>query len=155
MQQPTTQPIAENLWWVISNTLAGVCKPTLEELSELKAAGISAIVSVMNYPANLDLYKQFDIPHLWLPIDVGSSPSREQVQELQQFVNIQNSLGHAVAVHCTGGVHRTGTMLASYLIFNGLSYNDAMQKIQNANPSVHLEQAQTSFLLSLADQLSI
>ncbi|TWH51161.1 hypothetical protein [Dulcicalothrix desertica] len=46
-------------------------------------------------------------------------------------------------------------MLASYLIFNGYSYNDAMQKIQNANPSVHLEQAQTSFLASLADQLSI
>ncbi|RUT04302.1 hypothetical protein DSM106972_045300 [Dulcicalothrix desertica PCC 7102] len=107
--QQTIQPIAENLWWVIPNTLAGVRKPTLEELSELKAAGISAIVSVMNYPANLDLYEQFSIPHLWLPIDVGSSPSREQVQELQQFANIQNSLGHAVAVHCTGGVHRTPT----------------------------------------------
>jgi protein-tyrosine phosphatase len=153
--QQTTQPITENLWWVIPHRLAGVRKPTLEEISELKAAGISAIVSVMNYPSNLDLYEQLSIPHLWLPIDVDSSPSRKQVQELQNFVKIQSSLGHAVAVHCSGGVHRTGTMLASYLIFNGLSYNDAMQKIHASNPSVHLEEAQTSFLLSLADQLNI
>ena len=144
------QPLKENLWWVIPNKLAGVRKPTAEELTELKAMGISAIVSVMDDPSNLDLYQRSDIPYLWLPVTGGTPPSREQIQQLQTFVESQNLLDRAVAVHCTSGRRRTGTILASYLISNGLSYQEAMQKIQNANPDVDLREAQTTFLRELA-----
>ncbi len=147
-EQPI-QPIAENLWWVIPGKLAGVRKPTAEELSELQAAGISAIVSVMDDPSNLDLYQQADIPHLWLPTKGGTAPSREQLQKLQDFVDTQNAQGNAVAVHCTSGRRRTGTMLASYLICNGSSYDDAMQTIQDVNPDVELREAQSTFLREL------
>jgi protein-tyrosine phosphatase len=149
MEQPI-QPIKENLWWVISGKLAGVRKPMAEELTELQAAGIGAIVSVMDDPSNLDLYQQANIPYLWLPIKGGTSPSREQIQELQTFVDSQNHLGHAAAVHCTSGRRRTGTILASYLISAGSSYEEAMQTIQNANPDVDLREAQTTFLRKLA-----
>src|SRR4028119_1589445 len=94
IQQPV-QPISENLWWVIPGKLAGVRKPMAEELTELQAAGIGAIVSVMDDPSNLDLYQQADIPYLWLPTIGGTAPSREQIQELQNFVDSQNRLGHA------------------------------------------------------------
>ncbi len=57
----------------------------------------------------------------------------------------------AVAVHCTGGIHRAGTMLASYLICSGSSYKNAMQTIQRANSFVELEFAQSNFLRELAD----
>jgi protein-tyrosine phosphatase len=149
MEQPT-QPIEENLWWVIPNQLAGVRKPIAEELTELQNAGIGAIVSVMDDSANLDLYQQVDIPYLWLPTKGGTPPSREQIQELQTFVDSQNRLGHAVAVHCTNGRRRTGTMLASYLISAGLSYEEAIQTLQGANPDVDLREAQTTFLQNLA-----
>ena len=46
MEQQANQTIAENLWWVIPGKLAGVRKPMAEELTELQAAGIGAIVSV-------------------------------------------------------------------------------------------------------------
>jgi protein-tyrosine phosphatase len=150
MQQQPIQPIAENLWWVIPNKLAGVRKPVVEELTELQAAGIGAIISVMDDPSNLDLYQRSDIPYLWLPTKGGTSPSRQQIQELQDFVNYQNQLGKAVAVHCTSGRRRTGTMLASYLINAGSAYDDAMQAIQTANPDVELREAQTTFLQELA-----
>jgi atypical dual specificity phosphatase len=39
----STQPIAENLWWVIPGKLAGVRKPMPEEIAELQAAGVGAI----------------------------------------------------------------------------------------------------------------
>lgn len=149
MQQPI-QPIAETLWWVIPGKLAGVRKPVEEELTELQAAGIGAIISVMDDPSNLDLYQRLDIPYLWLPTKGGTSPSRKQIQELQNFVNYQNYLGNAVAVHCTSGRRRTGTMLASYLINAGSSYDDAMQTVQSANPKVELREAQTTFLQGLA-----
>lgn len=150
MEQQPIQPIKENLWWVIPGRLAGVRKPVAEELTELKSAGIGAIVSVMDDPANLDLYQRSNIPHLWLPTKGGTAPSPEQIQELQNFVSSQNLLGHAVAVHCTSGRRRTGTMLASYLILAGSSYDEAIQTIQNANPDAELREAQTTFLRNLA-----
>lgn len=84
------QPIAENLWWVIPGKLAGVRKPAPEEIAQLQAAGVGAIVSVMDDPSNLDLYQQANLPYLWSPTKGGTAPSREQLQELQDFVDQQN-----------------------------------------------------------------
>ena len=150
MEQDTIQPIVENLWWVIPSRLAGVRKPIVEEITELKAAGVGAIVSVMDDPSNLDLYEQADLPYCWLPTKGGNAPSSEQLQKLQAFVEQQNQLGNAVAVHCTSGNRRTGTMLAAYLINTGLSYGKAMQVIQTANPNAELRETQISFLQALA-----
>ena len=144
------QPISENLWWVIPGKLAGVRKPTPDELSELATAGIGAIVSVLADRSNLDLYDRSGIPHLWLPIQEASAPSRAQMQKLQDFIDLNHRQGLAVAIHCTGGIHRAGTMLAAYLIWNGSTYDDAMQTIQRANSDVELELAQISFLQDLA-----
>ncbi len=77
----------------------------------------------MDDPENLDLYQRFGIPYLWLPIKGGTPPSQEQIQQLQTFVDNENHLGHGVAVHCTTGRRRTGTMLASYLISAGSSFD--------------------------------
>jgi len=150
MEPQLIQPIEENLWWVIPEKLAGVRKPMAAELTALKAAGVGAIVSVMDDPSNLDLYEQASIPHLWLPTKGGTAPSREQIQELQNFVESQNRQGNAVAVHCTSGRRRTGTMLASYLIHAGSSYESAIQTVQKANPDVELREAQNIFLRELA-----
>ncbi len=145
------QPISENLWWVIPDKLAGVRKPTPEEITQLKASGVSAIVSVMDDPSNLDLYEQAGLPHRWLSTKGGTAPTQEQIQELQNFVDEQNGLGNAVAVHCTSGNRRTGTMLAAYLINTGSSYDSAIQVIQTANPNAELREAQTTFLHELAE----
>jgi atypical dual specificity phosphatase len=146
------QSISENVWWVISGKLAGVRKPTADEIMELKAAGVGAIVSVMDDPSNLDLYEQVGIPHRWLPTKGGTPPSPEQIQELQSFVDEQNRLGYGVAVHCTNGRRRTGTMLAAYLIQSGLTFDQAMQTLLAVKPDVELREAQVSFLQSLATQ---
>ncbi|MDX2243791.1 MAG: dual specificity protein phosphatase family protein [Leptolyngbyaceae cyanobacterium bins.302] len=146
------QPISENLWWVMPNKLAGVRKPTAEELAELKESGVGAIVSVMDDPSNLDLYEQAGLPHRWLPTKGGTAPTQEQIQELQDFIDQQNQLGNAVAVHCTSGNRRTGTMLAAYLIQSGSSYDSAIQVIQTTNPNAELRETQTSFLQALAGE---
>lgn len=151
MEQSLIQPIQENLWWVIPGKLAGFRKPTAEELSELQSAGVGAIVSVFHNSSNLDLYQQTSIPSIWLPIDIDSVPSQSQLREFQNFVDHQNQLGCAVAVHCSTGKHRTGTVLAAYLINNGWSYADAMKIILDASSQVELPAAQTSFLQALTD----
>ncbi|WP_052128747.1 dual specificity protein phosphatase family protein [Neosynechococcus sphagnicola] len=151
MAKQLMQPIAENLWWVLPGKLAGVRKPTAAEITELEAAGVSAIVSVLDDPSNLDLYEQAGIPYLWLPTKGGTAPSQEQVQRLNDFVDTQNSLGNGIAVHCSHGKRRTATMLAAYLISAGASHDLAMQTIHTANPEIELREAQTAFLKALAE----
>lgn len=154
MAAPSVQPIQDNLWWVIPGKLAGVRKPTPEEILDLQTAGIGAVVSVMDDPSNLDLYQQAGLPHLWLPTKGGTAPNTEQIQALQDFIEAQHCLGHAVAVHCTSGRRRTGTMLAAYLISQGSTYDQALQTLLKANPEVELRSAQIAFLQALADPLS-
>lgn len=149
------QPILENLWWVIPQELAGVRRPTSEELPDLQAGGIGAMVSLMDDPGNLDLYKQVHLPHLWLPIKGGTSPTSNQIETFWQFVTQQQGLGHGVAVHCTSGRRRTGTVLAAYLIIKkGKSYEEALQTVLDANPEVELRDAQKTFLRELAIQIT-
>jgi atypical dual specificity phosphatase len=144
------QSILDHLWWVIPKKLAGVRKPTLEEIPMLKAAGVGAIVSVMDDQTNLEAYEQAKIPFLWLPAKGGTAPSHEQIQSLQQFVEEQHQGGYAVAVHCSSGRRRTGTILAAYLIQTGSTFETALQRILAANPEVELREAQVEFLQSLA-----
>ena len=146
----TEETIQENLWWVIPGKLAGVRKPTAEEIAKLQERGIGAIISVMDDPSNIDLYKQIGLPHLWSPTKGGTAPTLEQIKELKAFIQEQNNIGHAVAINCSSGRRRTGTMLAAYLILTGSSYEEAMQIILTANPDVDLREAQISFLKELA-----
>uniref|UniRef100_A0A832H2J3 Protein phosphatase n=1 Tax=Oscillatoriales cyanobacterium SpSt-402 TaxID=2282168 RepID=A0A832H2J3_9CYAN len=155
METPIPQAITANLWWAIPGKLAGVRKPSAEEISELKLAGMGAIVSVMDDPSNLDLYEQMGIPHCWLPTKGGAPPRLEQIQALQTFVDEHNRLGYAVAVHCTNGRRRTGTMLAAYLIQSGLTFDAAMQILLTAKPDVDLRETQIQFLQALFANQSI
>lgn len=142
--------ISKSLWWIISNRLAGVRKPAAEDLSVLKELQIGAIVSVLSDEANLELYKSYDFPHLWIPIKGGTAPSLSQLKQLKAFVDSQNESGNAVAVHCSNGLRRTGTVLTALLIQRGSDYDSAMTAIQAANPAVELSEAQISFLKNLS-----
>jgi atypical dual specificity phosphatase len=143
------EPIADNIWWVIPHKLAGMRMPIEAEIAVLKSLGISAIASVMDDPTNLELYRDTGVAYLWLPTRGGTAPTVQQVDSFQEFVDDQNSLGHAVAVHCTSGRRRTGTMLAAYLIKAGFSYDEAIHTIYRTNPTVELRDAQTAFLHNL------
>jgi protein-tyrosine phosphatase len=94
-------------------------------------------------------YQQAHIPHIWLPIAIDSVPTSEQRQAFQQFVEQQMALGHGVAVHCSTGRHRTGTMLAAYLIQTGQTYEQAMAILLVANPEIELPIPQAKFLQML------
>ena len=97
------------------------------------------------------LYEQAGIPYLWLPTKGGTAPSQKQIQDVQTFIDQQNSLGNGVAIHCTNGKRRTGTLLAAYLIQSGSSYGDAMQTLSLANADLELREAQTTFLQTLSE----
>ncbi|MEO1294777.1 MAG: dual specificity protein phosphatase family protein [Cyanobacteria bacterium J06636_16] len=146
--------LTESIWWIVPGQLAGMRKPEADELGVLKEQGIGAIVSVMDDPSNIDMYEAVGIPHRWLPVKGGTAPTQEQAKTFRTFVDEQIAAGHAVAVHCSSGRRRTGTLLGAYLVLTGTGYDEAVNAIAQANPAVEMRAAQLAFLKALANERS-
>ncbi|MGV2829713.1 phosphatase domain-containing protein [Myxosarcina sp. GI1(2024)] len=85
-------PYPDYVWWLIPEKLAGISRPSLEDLPQLYQAGMRGIVSVMDELSGIEEYKQAGFKALWLPITGGKPPTVEQVK---QFL---------VVMHCNGNL---------------------------------------------------
>ena len=150
------------LWWVIPSALAGMPMPFVhperrlngggaltaydDELPSLYAAGIRAVVSLLNIPGDAAIYESAGFTFLCLPIADGSAPTMEQADEFIRFVNQQRNEQRPVAVHCEACIGRTGVMLATYLISQGESASSAIQRVRQVEPKAVETVRQIQFL---------
>ena len=61
-------------------------------------------------------------------------PSTQQLAQIAQFIETQKSHSHSVLVHCGEGKGRTGTVLAAYLVYNGMRADEAIQLVREKRP---------------------
>ena len=142
------------VWWLIPEKLAGMPRPQLEDLPELKEAGIEGIVSVMDESSGIEEYQKEGFQALWLPITGGKPPTVEQVRQFMNFAELIIGDNHSVVVHCTSGNRRTGTLLAAYLIAQGEEPEQEIALVQKAHPTAELREAQRNFLFQLPKLLA-
>ena len=142
------------VWWLIPGKLAGMPRPQLEDLPELKEAGIEGIVSVMDEPSGIKEYQKEGFQALWLPITGGKPPTVEQVKQFVNFAQPIIEKNRAVVVHCTSGNRRTGTLLSAYLVAQGENPQQAIPLVQKARPTAELREAQQNFLFQLPELLA-
>jgi atypical dual specificity phosphatase len=154
------------LWWAIPGVLAGMPMPFIhpdrrmntggpldaydDELKILRDAGVHAVVSLLNITSDTPVYKSAGFDFLCLPVPGGQPPTREQVYRFVSFMAEQRAAQRPVAVHCEGGLGRTGTMLAAYLISRGESAAAAISQIREVEPSAIETAQQIQFLKEFA-----
>jgi hypothetical protein len=104
-----------------------------------KRWGVNAIISLRSKPP-YNLPKQFTSLHL--PTKDWTAPSVEQLQQGVLFIESQLKNGNGVYIHCRRGEGRGPTMAAAYLIYSGLSVEEALQRVKQARPASHPTRSQ-------------
>ncbi|PRM90496.1 protein phosphatase [Aliarcobacter cryaerophilus] len=141
------------LWSVLPNKLYGMPVPEEKDLQNLAQAGIKSIVCLLEDNSNIENYNKNGFKNLWLPVADDKAPTFEQVEKLVEFIDEQNKNNNPVAIHCQGGKGRTGTLIASYLIAKGASFDEAMEKIEANQPNAIKKDFQINFLKELSNKV--
>lgn len=140
--------------WILPGYLAAGPHPIytshLEDLSELKQAGIKAIVTLFDKPLDPKYLEMFS-SHLFVPTVEGFA---SDLQRICKFIATQESLGNPVFIHSLHGRGRVGTAIAAYFMhrkfLNGAEEAMAYVK-QNYHPeaieTVYQEDALLKFML--------
>ncbi len=140
-----------NFGYVIDNELAGLAHPdsfgdVMSALTELQTRGIGAMVSLDENGLPAAMVSESGMLYTHIPIPDFQPPELDQAQEFCKFVEGCRNEGLAVAAHCRGGYGRTGTLLACYLINQGMSSDDAIDLVRRRRPGSIETAGQEAFL---------
>lgn len=105
-----------------------------DDLQEIAAQGITAIVSLSEEPLMPAMVAESGMDYLHLPIDDYTPPTLDQIESFVTFVQETRGKGGIVMVHCHAGIGRTGTMLAAFLVKEGKPADVAIEEIRLRRP---------------------
>ncbi|GAA5419601.1 hypothetical protein Stok01_01563 [Sulfurisphaera tokodaii] len=145
------------MYWVRKGIIGGSPIPyTEDELDEWKREGVKRILILpeeweieeawgsMDYYFSLLREKGFEFLHE--PIPDGYAPTFDQFLRIYEWLK----KGYANLVHCVGGIGRTGTIIAGYLMFEeDLDSGEAIEEVRNYRPGAVQTYEQQLFLLQL------
>ena len=112
--------------------LAGLPGPAYMEwdFARLRKMGYSVVVSLECGRLNTFEIEDAGFEHKKICVDDFTAPTLDQVDEFVSFVDAKHAEGKKVLVHCYAGRGRTGTMLAAFLIHQGMSAAAAIREIR-------------------------
>ncbi|MCY0964529.1 ATP-binding cassette domain-containing protein [Parathalassolituus penaei] len=145
--------------WLIKGVLAGTPMPGIffdsdYDLKALQRVGIRHLVCLLEQAPPIEENDRYGISTHWCPIPDMDAPTPQQALDLCQHIYRHLSTNEAVAVHCRAGMGRTGTILATYLIWQGLDAFSALETVRNIEPRWVQSQKQVDFLEAYEDYLS-
>src|SRR2546422_4173239 len=118
---------------IYGGRLAGLPGPAFMEwdFARLRKMGFSVVVSLECDRLNTFEIEDAGFEHKKICVQDFAAPTFDQVDEFVAFVDSKIAEGKKVLVHCYAGRGRTGTMLAAYLIHQGMSSDAAVREIRD------------------------
>jgi atypical dual specificity phosphatase len=112
--------------WIVRGQIAAMAMPEIRELDTLREMGVSLLVSAVPTLFNPEAARRAGLRQLHIPIEYCCAPTREDIRDFVDAVRDELADGGKVAVHCVGGIGRTGTLIASYLVSEGMEPHEAI-----------------------------
>ena len=129
----THDALPRNFSWLEEFKIAGCARPETEaELKALKDQGVKAIISLTGTPLNPEILIRLGFS--FLHSHFSGAPGNEQLDRIIEFIEQKNAQSMPVLVHCGEGKGRTGTVLAAYLIYHGLTADEAIRLVREKRP---------------------
>jgi atypical dual specificity phosphatase len=120
------------------------------DLAWLKGQGIRAVLSLTEVGLASRALEPHGFAYLHLPVDDMTAPSPAQLQRALTFIDWQRASGRSVAVHCRMGQGRTATVLAAYLVRDGMPADAAISRLRAICPGALGSPSQERALQSFA-----
>lgn len=121
--------------WIIPNRVLACANPRRSgALHTLAAQGISLIVNLHERPHPGARLQPFNLRQIHLPVADFTAPSEQTLDRGVAAIADAVRAGRKVAVHCGGGLGRTGTLLACYLVSEGMAADAAIAQVRRLRP---------------------
>lgn len=153
---PDEQDLPMTGFSFVRDDLAGMPYPSGDDLAWVSDQGVSLVVSLTEASVDPDSVEVLGMELLHLPIEDFHAPTAEQQLAFVREVQLRRDAGETVAVHCLAGLGRTGTMLATWLVAEGLGADEAIDEIRTLRPgsieTVEQEDAVRRFARAMEDR---
>ncbi len=137
--------------WVEEPLLAGMAFPeSPEELAWLREHGVSLIITLSEEPLPRNWVNDTGLLNLHIPIEDMHPPSQKQIEHAMSAIAKAHANKLGVAIHCTAGLGRTGTMLACWFVYQGHPSQAAIAKVRDLRPGSVETQEQEEAVLEFA-----
>ena len=153
VEQPPLPPIQEapvameGFSWIVEGELAampvpGRTRPLAEDTDYLESRGIRTVISLTENPPS---FEKTSIRQVRIPVADFTAPTLQQMIEFVDVASDSTGRGEPVAVHCTAGLGRSGTMAAVYLVANGATTDEAIARVRELRPgSIETEEQENA-----------
>lgn len=133
----------QRFYWLIEGVLAGCSRPggdprqspdpsrLEDDLGWLREQGVGAVLTLTETSLDEDALERHDMDVLHIPVPDVTAPYPGQLIEALRFIDRERAQGRAVVAHCLQGQGRTGTVLAAYLVRDGIAPDHAIAQVRD------------------------
>lgn len=152
-------PVSDGIWWLVAGLLCGMGRPGMvgpveHQCELLRIGGVRHLVCLeerREYPMEPARRREIACHHF--PIADLAPPSFSQAVDICRLAEAAIKANEGVAMHCRGGLGRTGTALAAVLIWFGEEADVAIDRVRDARPRAIQTPAQERFLREFASRI--
>nr|WP_261794501.1 dual specificity protein phosphatase family protein [Comamonas testosteroni] len=144
--------------WLVPGRLAGTPWPGVvhdmdADLKALRRCGVTLLITLTEKDFPQEALARNGLKNLHLPVYDHESPSVAQVQMLLARMSAALRRGEVLAVHCLAGLGRTGTVLAAWLVREGLTAEEALRRVRLIDAQYVQSQVQEALLYEYENAL--